>query len=83
MLYLFLIFTLNISFKYDVTSNRWKNVRLPTAGSIVAATATFEDVSGDEYDHPLLNLLDISYGAASDAVTQSPTRAVGHRGPQR
>ena len=71
-----------ISFKYDGTSNRWKNVRLPLTGSIVTATGTFEDVFGDEYDHPVLNLLDISYGANNDAATQSPTRTIGHRGPR-
>ena len=73
----------HISFKYDGTSNRWKNVRLPVAGSIVTATGTFEDMFGEEDNNPVLNLLDVNYGATNDSVAHSPTRTVGHRGVQR
>lgn len=74
---------LYLSFEYDGTSNRWKNVRPPVTGSIVTAIGTFKDISNDGGGVPVLNLLDISYGSSNEATTPSPTRTIGHRGAQR
>ena len=66
------------SFKFDGTSNRWKNVRLPAVGSTISATGIFEDISDHGRGEPVLNLLDMSYGS-SETVVSSPTRTIGHR----
>ena len=73
-----LLTSLHSSFQFDGTSNRWKNVRLPAAGSIVSATGIFEDISDRGRGEPVLNLLDISYGP-SETVVSSPIRTIGHR----
>ena len=68
----------HLSFEYDGGSNRWKNVRPPATGSVVTATGTFQDIARDGRGEPVLNLLDISYGA-TEAIAASPTRTIGHR----
>ena len=69
---------LYLSFEYDGTSNRWKNVRPPVAGSVVTATGSFYDLFGDQNSIPVLRLLDISYGGGGEAAVASPTRTIGH-----
>ena len=66
----------NYSFQLDGTSNRWKNTPLPSVGSTVIATGTFEGTFEQGY---ILNLLDVSFGAV-EAAAASPTRTVGPRG---
>lgn len=73
---LFFAYHLKSSFRLDGTSNRWKNTPLPSVGSTVIATGTFEGTF--EQGH-ILNLLDVSFGAV-EAATASPTRAAGPRG---
>ena len=47
-----------LSFKYDGTSSRWRNVHLPIVGSFVTATGIFAGVLED--DRPVFDLLDIA-----------------------
>jgi len=70
--------SLRSSFRFDGTSNRWKNVRLPAVGSTVMATGTFQDISDDGRGEPILKLLDMNYWM-SEAAASSPTRTIGHR----
>ena len=56
----------HISFTYDARTIRWRNIHLPAIGSFVIATGVFADViliNGD--DHPVFDLLDISFRAAN------------------
>ena len=73
---LFSTYPLNSSFRLDGTSNRWKNTPLPSVGSTVIATGTFEGTFEQGYT---LNLLDVSFGAV-EAVAASSTRTAGPRG---
>ena len=72
----FSTYPLNYSFRLDGTSNRWKNTPLPSVGSTVIATGTFEGTFEQGY---MLNLLDVSFGAV-EAAAASPTRTAGLRG---
>ena len=70
----FSTYLLDSSFQLDGTSNRWKNTPLPSVGSTVIATGTFEGTFEQGYT---LNLLDVSFGSVEAA---SPTRTAGPRG---
>ena len=56
-----LLILTHIRFKYDETSIRWRHMQLPHVGCFITATGVFADVSRDDGDFPVFNLLDIKF----------------------